>query len=69
MISVTNPCASNNGECSHLCLLSSSASRGYTCVCPDEMVLGVDGLTCSQSNLHVAYLLFVVSLTFFLVYL
>ena len=32
LILAFNPCASNN--CSHLCLLS-TASAGYTCVCPD----------------------------------
>ena len=30
----TNPCASNNGGCSHLCLLSNT-SAGHTCACPD----------------------------------
>ena len=29
-----NPCASNNGGCSHLCLLS-TAPGGHTCACPD----------------------------------
>ena len=29
-----NPCARNNGNCSHLCLLSTT-SGGRTCACPD----------------------------------
>ena len=33
-IVATNPCASNNGGCSHLCLLS-TAPGGHTCACPD----------------------------------
>ena len=33
-----NPCASNNGGCSHLCLLSTASSR-YTCACPDGLGL------------------------------
>ena len=36
----TNPCASNNGGCSHLCLLSATAADHYTCACPDNLVTG-----------------------------
>lgn len=32
--SVPNPCGTNNGGCSHLCLLSTNGS--YTCVCPED---------------------------------
>ena len=28
-----NPCAINNGGCAHLCLLSLSDERNYTCAC------------------------------------
>lgn len=28
-----NPCAVNNGGCAHLCLLSVSDVRNYTCAC------------------------------------
>ena len=43
---VSNPCAVNNGGCSHLCLLSSTSARRYTCACNAGMVLGSDGRTC-----------------------
>ena len=33
-----NPCAQNNGNCSRLCLLSSSAQEGYVCACPDVLI-------------------------------
>lgn len=33
-VAAINPCASNNGGCSHLCLLS-TAPGGHTCACPD----------------------------------
>ena len=41
-----DPCAENNGGCSHLCLLSFARSSGYSCVCPD----GVDPQDCSGEN-------------------
>uniref|UniRef100_UPI003D9CB815 low-density lipoprotein receptor-related protein 2a precursor n=1 Tax=Danio rerio TaxID=7955 RepID=UPI003D9CB815 len=34
---VTNPCALNNGGCSHLCLLR-AGGQGYTCECPDHFL-------------------------------
>ncbi|XP_013773508.1 low-density lipoprotein receptor-related protein 2-like isoform X2 [Limulus polyphemus] len=39
-----NPCETNNGECSHLCLLSPGGGR--TCACPDQFVLLSSGKTC-----------------------
>lgn len=33
------PCAHANGNCSHLCLLSSVAIAGYTCACPTGVAL------------------------------
>ena len=41
-----NPCAENNGNCSHLCLLSSAVSEGYTCACPDGLVNSEDQNVC-----------------------
>ncbi|KAM7316467.1 hypothetical protein ACRRTK_024198 [Alexandromys fortis] len=32
---VSNPCGSNNGGCSHLCLIK-AGGRGFTCECPDD---------------------------------
>uniref|UniRef100_A0A8C2IBE8 Low density lipoprotein receptor-related protein 2a n=1 Tax=Cyprinus carpio TaxID=7962 RepID=A0A8C2IBE8_CYPCA len=34
---VTNPCAVNNGGCSHLCLLR-AGGQGHTCECPDHFL-------------------------------
>lgn len=40
---ITNPCAIDNGGCTHLCLLSAVGPAGYCCVCPE----GVDLSECS----------------------
>ncbi|XP_041374759.1 low-density lipoprotein receptor-related protein 2-like [Gigantopelta aegis] len=40
-----NPCGTNNGGCSHLCLLSPS-NASYICSCPDFFVLTPDQRTC-----------------------
>lgn len=42
-----NPCGNNNGNCSHLCLLSSMKSRGYSCACPTGIKL-VNDFTCAE---------------------
>ena len=34
-----NPCANNNGGCTHLCLLSSTHPNGYTCACHNGTML------------------------------
>ncbi|CAI8033001.1 Low-density lipoprotein receptor-related protein 6, partial [Geodia barretti] len=39
-----NPCASN--DCTHLCLLSSVSSTGYSCTCPLGTRLDSDGISC-----------------------
>uniref|UniRef100_A0A182YL08 EGF-like domain-containing protein n=1 Tax=Anopheles stephensi TaxID=30069 RepID=A0A182YL08_ANOST len=39
-----NPCRRNNGNCSHLCLLSTVAPAGYSCACPT----GIKLLTATQ---------------------
>ncbi|XP_057340651.1 low-density lipoprotein receptor-related protein 6 [Microplitis mediator] len=41
-----NPCRHNNGNCSHLCLLSLRAP-GYTCACPTGIKL-INNLTCAD---------------------
>jgi hypothetical protein len=41
-----NPCAFNNGNCSHLCLLSVNSSR--ICACPHLMKLTKDNMTCES---------------------
>jgi low density lipoprotein-related protein 2 len=44
----TNPCGSNNGGCSHLCLISAGGSQ-YSCACPDTFQLTSDGKTCEAN--------------------
>uniref|UniRef100_A0A4W3HU78 Low-density lipoprotein receptor-related protein 2 n=1 Tax=Callorhinchus milii TaxID=7868 RepID=A0A4W3HU78_CALMI len=44
----SNPCASN--PCSHLCLLSATGPRFYSCACPSGWKLMSDFQTCAKSN-------------------
>ena len=50
MLLGTNPCHVRNGGCSHLCLLSSVHEAGYSCACPDGLIIGEDSLTCSSES-------------------
>ncbi|XP_046657715.1 low-density lipoprotein receptor-related protein 4-like isoform X4 [Daphnia pulicaria] len=43
-----NPCGTNNGGCSHLCLRS-PWGRGYSCSCPTGILMSADGSTCQPS--------------------
>ncbi|KAG8559732.1 hypothetical protein GDO81_017431 [Engystomops pustulosus] len=43
-----NPCASN--PCSHLCLLSSSSSKFYSCACPSGSSLMADSVNCQRDD-------------------
>uniref|UniRef100_A0A665TZ97 Low density lipoprotein receptor-related protein 4 n=1 Tax=Echeneis naucrates TaxID=173247 RepID=A0A665TZ97_ECHNA len=43
---VNNPCAVNNGGCSHLCLLA-PAPKASSCACPTGINLQMDGKTCT----------------------
>ena len=47
-LSGTNPCGTENGNCSHLCLISPGGSS-YTCACPDDFTLLPDARTCDAS--------------------
>ena len=47
LFAAQNPCGSDNGGCSHLCLLSAVDPRGFSCDCPDEMTLEEDGQNCT----------------------
>lgn len=42
----SHPCEKNNGNCSHLCLLSMT-EPGYSCACPTGVKL-VNNLTCAE---------------------
>ena len=42
----TNPCLNSNGGCSHICLLSATNSSGYSCACPDSLVLDENQRDC-----------------------
>ncbi|XP_071498009.1 low-density lipoprotein receptor-related protein 6-like [Diadema antillarum] len=43
----SNPCGTNNGGCSHLCLLAPTR-QGYSCACPTGVRLLEDELTCAN---------------------
>ncbi|XP_078324342.1 low-density lipoprotein receptor-related protein 1-like isoform X2 [Crassostrea virginica] len=49
-----NPCAVNNGNCSHLCLINYNNTVG--CMCPHLMELAPDGKTCQPDQ---SFLVFV----------
>lgn len=49
-----NPCRVNNGNCSHLCLLSTNA-RGFSCACPTGVKLLTDTL-CADGPQNVIFL-------------
>ena len=43
---MNNPCGTNNGGCSHLCLLAPGIipeQPSYTCACPEHFVMEPDG--------------------------
>lgn len=40
-----NPCGTDNGGCSHLCLIG-GGGNGYSCACPDQFVLLGDNKAC-----------------------
>ena len=46
MDAANNPCQNTNGGCSHFCLLSSVDPRGYSCDCPEGMILDDNQLNC-----------------------
>ena len=47
---VPNPCFTTNGGCSHFCLLSAVDPRGYSCDCPEGMLLNNDLANCILQN-------------------
>lgn len=49
-----NPCRQNNGNCSHLCLLSTNA-KGYSCACPTGVKLLTD-TQCADGPQNVIFL-------------
>lgn len=44
---VPNPCATNNGGCSHMCVLSAVEPAGYSCLCPSDYSL-TDNKICER---------------------
>ncbi|XP_015791351.1 low-density lipoprotein receptor-related protein 2 [Tetranychus urticae] len=45
----SNPCGTDNGNCSHLCLIapgSTPDSTTYKCACPDNFILSANNKTC-----------------------
>ncbi len=49
-----NPCEPSNGGCSHLCLLS-TATGGFTCACPDGMVLQGSQTCIGLGKIHIQF--------------
>lgn len=48
---VVDPCKEH--QCSHMCLpkpIGNSSNYEYSCVCPQEMTLGMDGRTCNSNT-------------------
>ena len=50
-LSVLRPCYTNNGGCSHLCLLA-PLPEDYACACPTGILLNNDGKTCDIGKLE-----------------
>ena len=50
-----NKCDNNNGNCSHLCLLSVTDPRGFTCACPEGMSLEANMLSCIGKSAWIIY--------------
>ena len=46
-LQASNPCAVNNGGCSHFCV---TKTFGYECVCPTGLAVKQDGKTCEDSK-------------------
>lgn len=44
---MANPCSSNNGGCSHLCLITPT---GFSCACSTGINLQADGRTCADGE-------------------
>ena len=55
MLVVVNPCGTGNGGCSHFCLLSATDPRGYSCNCPEGMLMTNDSLNCFESEHKAIY--------------
>ena len=56
MYTAFNPCEENNGNCSHLCLLSSSVSTGYSCACPASLINTINEPNLCKSKHQVYFL-------------
>lgn len=48
LYAVRNPCTVNNGNCSHMCLLSAVAPSGYSCACPNDYILTENQTHCMR---------------------
>ncbi|XP_039480591.1 low-density lipoprotein receptor-related protein 6 [Drosophila santomea] len=49
-----NPCAHNNGNCSHLCLLATN-SQGFSCACPTGVKL-ISANTCANGSQEMMFI-------------
>lgn len=50
IVSVPNPCAEDNGNCSHMCLLSAVSPSGFSCSCPNDYVLTENQTHCKRKE-------------------
>ncbi|XP_072180900.1 low-density lipoprotein receptor-related protein 2-like [Diadema setosum] len=46
--SLINPCGTDNGGCSHLCVIAAGGGAS-ACLCPDNYEMQADGRTCTES--------------------
>ena len=58
-----NPCLLNNGNCSHLCLLSAISASGYTCACPTGLMPDNNGKDCFCMHFNY-YLILITSILY-----
>ena len=53
-VSVPTVCRTNNGGCSHLCLVA-PLPRGHTCACPTGVLMSADGMNCERGKSVIYY--------------
>ena len=61
-LAAPNPCAIDNGNCSHMCLLSAIAPSGFSCVCPNDYILTENRTHCMRKMTLSCCILFQVAM-------
>ncbi len=49
-----NPCDPRSSPCTHICLLSASGPRFYSCACPSGWTLAADQFTCARGARYIS---------------